>query len=205
MSGGVGAASLALDHVVLLCDADAPGPTAVLRSHGLVESFRRSHPAHGTANVCFAFDNAYVELLWVTDMGALEAPAVAPTGLAVRCAGALPFATWPYRAPFLPPGAAIDVAADSRDPAQPLVFHSPDARAPVDWPGGIQRQREAGYARLAGVTIVGPRPMRAGAALGALVAANVVTTETWDRAGWGLALELERADGTRRSVRLEAP
>jgi hypothetical protein len=222
LNGAGGPASLALDHVVLLCDAEAAGPTAVLRSHGLAESYRRVHPGQGTANVCFAFDNAFVELLWVTDRDALVTPEVAPIGLAaradwrrtgacpigvaVRCAGDLPFATWPYRAPFLPPGVAIDVAADSRDPAQPFVFRAPDARAPADRPEiGDRRQIGAGFSRLGVVTILGPRPMNAGAALGALAAANLVAAETWNRSGWGLTLDLERIDGTRHAVCLDAP
>jgi len=36
-----------------------------LRSLGIAETYRRQHPGQGTQNVCFCFDNLFVELLWI--------------------------------------------------------------------------------------------------------------------------------------------
>ncbi|MEO1271293.1 MAG: hypothetical protein AAFX99_24640, partial [Myxococcota bacterium] len=51
---------------------------------GLVETYRRAHPGQGTANVCYALDNAFLELLWVVDLDEALSPAIRRTGLALR-------------------------------------------------------------------------------------------------------------------------
>jgi hypothetical protein len=177
--------SLALDHLFVLVEPGAPERVALERE-GLRESFRRRHPGQGTANVCFCFDNAYLELLWEEDREEIASPAVAPTRLAERAAwrrtgaspfgvavrseppGApLPFATWDYRPPYLPEGVAIDVALASDDPRQPLVFRPPGASRPDAWTDGRAgaRQRPAGLAAIAGVHIELQPGVRADAAL----------------------------------------
>ena len=59
------AMTLAVDHLFLLIEPDGPEIEA-LRHLGLTETYRRTHPGQGTANACFAFDNLYLELLWLT-------------------------------------------------------------------------------------------------------------------------------------------
>lgn len=84
-------ASLALDHLFVFVEPGAPERAALERA-GLRESFRRRHPGQRTANVCFCFDNAYLELLWEGG----------PAGDRVSC-----------RRPH-PPRGAGGVAADGR-------------------------------------------------------------------------------------------
>ena len=164
--------TLELDHVFVFVTPGAPEAAAL----GLCESYRRRHPGQGTANVCYCFDNAYLELLWVTDRAELTAPAVARTRLAERAdwrrTGAspfgialrgpdpdtpLPFESWDYAAPFLPAGMAIPVAVASDDPRQPFLFRSPGTARPDTWPddaGGSRagaRQRPIGLAEIAAV------------------------------------------------------
>ena len=65
----------------------------------------------------------------------------------------LPFATWPFAPPYLPPGTTIPVALASEDPRQPFVFRSPGSARPDAWTDGRAgtRQRDAGLAEIAGV------------------------------------------------------
>jgi hypothetical protein len=70
--------SLRLHHVFAFVAPQPPAPP------GLIESYRRAHPGQGTANVCYLFGEAYLELLWETDRAEITSPAIARTGLAER-------------------------------------------------------------------------------------------------------------------------
>ncbi|MEG3898207.1 MULTISPECIES: VOC family protein [unclassified Microcoleus] len=54
------------DHLFICTDIGA-GFADRLVSLGLVEGSSRTHPGQGTANRCFFFHNAMLELLWVHD------------------------------------------------------------------------------------------------------------------------------------------
>lgn len=161
---------LELDHIFLGVRSPANGRER-LRALGLTPTYARAHPGQGTANVCFAFDNAFVELLYVTDLDEALAPGVARIALARRCGAAappanpfgiawrtteengpaeLPLETWGYRPPYVPPGAAIAVASASDDAAQPLLFTFPGTAAPRSWPAERRGalQRSSGFARV---------------------------------------------------------
>lgn len=161
--------TLAVDHLFLLIEPDGPEIEA-LRHLGLTETYRRAHPGQGTANACFAFDNLYLELLWLTSEAEARSGPIArtrlwersrwkqervcPFGIAVRggLAGAgVP--TWDYRPPYLPESMGIAVACASDDPALPMVFVSPGHQNPADWPE-VQRgqlQRAAGFGNVLSV------------------------------------------------------
>lgn len=166
-----------LDHILVFVDPAGPEPAA-LAALGLRESFRRAHPGQGTANACYCFDNAYLELLWLTDSAEAGGTAAArlqlaaragwrwsgasPFGIALRggTADTPPFPAWDYRPPYLPEGQSIPVAVFSDDPSQPLVFRSPgdsrpDAWPAARWPGGSPgpRQAAAGLAEIVEVTL----------------------------------------------------
>ncbi len=132
------------------------------------ESFRREHPGQGTANVCYCFDNAYLELLWLRERAEALDPAAArlrlaeragwqstdasPFGIALRITAGdpLPFETWDYAAPFLPAGSTIPIAVASDDPRQPLLFRSPGSQRPDHWTDGRAgaRQRAVGLTEI---------------------------------------------------------
>jgi hypothetical protein len=135
-----------LDHLFILTAPGAPDADA-LAGHGFVEGASNVHPGQGTANRRFFFGNAYLELVWVSDAGEAQAPAVAPTRLwdrwSQRRRGASPFGivlrggrrasdaappwpTWAYRPSWLGEGQAIEFAQDTplREPeiiAMPFV------------------------------------------------------------------------------------
>jgi hypothetical protein len=55
-----------LDHVIVFCSTGAPEADDLVRL-GLREGLPNTHPGQGTANCRFFFQNAYLELLWVSD------------------------------------------------------------------------------------------------------------------------------------------
>ena len=128
---------------------------------GFVETYRRRHPGQGTENICFCFDNAFVELLWVNDEAEIKSSSIARTALYERSRhldlGTCPFgiawrgntsvSTWSYRPPYLPPPMAINVATDGDDPYQPMMFRSPGESPPSCWPAERRGnlQQHAGF------------------------------------------------------------
>ncbi len=161
---------LALCHVFVFVEPEAP-EARQLDDLGLCESCRRDHPGQGTANVCYCFDNAYLELLWVTDQAAVSSPIISRTGLAERAdwrnngANAFgialrgdnpaPYPTWDYTPPYLPDGVSIPVALSSDDPTQPLLFMSPGNARPDQWKDGRagERQRAVGLTEISALEL----------------------------------------------------
>jgi hypothetical protein len=138
-----------LDHVFVFVPADGRAPAAAA-AMGLRRTHARVHRGQGTANACYGFDDAFLELLWRHDATELGSPAVARTGLEPRSrwveTGACPFGlcfrtarapvpTWEYTVPF-PPGMSVEMAETSTDPAQPVLFFVRDRGAPT--PAGRQ-------------------------------------------------------------------
>jgi hypothetical protein len=130
--------ALTLDHILVMSEEGAP-EADLLSAAGLKEGAPNTHPGQGTACRRFFFRNFYLELLWVLDRAEASNVATLPTGLLEHWLGRrtgacpfgiilrspgepLPFSTWPYRPGYLPAGAAIDVAADTRL-TEPQVFH----------------------------------------------------------------------------------
>ncbi|WP_171060451.1 VOC family protein [Poseidonocella sp. HB161398] len=204
-----------IDHVFVF-PRDLPALEDRLGAAGLVPSFGRRHPGQGTANLCYCFENTYLELLWIEDRRALRDPRVRRTGLAERGSGhpaACPFglawrgdpddpapewSLWRYHAPFLPDGAFIPVAAESDDMRHPMVFRSPATAAPADWTdgraGGLQSA--AGLGPVRRIILDCPRGFRAGPVLRDLAARTMLTLRPAE--DWGLELEVASGSGSER-------
>jgi hypothetical protein len=216
-------AGWAIDHVLVFVAPEAP-EIDTLAALGLAESFRRAHPGQGTANACFCFDNAYVELLWLADAAEAASCGLARSNLLARAGGRhsgaspfgialrhpdadapLPFPHWDYAAPFLPAGMSIPVATASDDPRQPLLFRSPGNVRPDRWTDGRagDRQRAAGLAEITGVTLAFPSGVRPDQAWATLAAEGPLAIHH-EAAAPVLTLELSRADGGARQ-RLRLP
>jgi hypothetical protein len=195
--------ALELDHLFVFVEPEdaAPGGRVfeTLKALGLEPSFRRRHVGQGTANLCYAFDNAYLELLHVLDVEELNASPLGRAALADRAAwrktgaspfgiasrgGALPGESWSYRSPDFPPGVSIAVSAESDDAGVPFVFSSPGKAPPSEWSDGRagRRQTAAGFTRLSIERLTLPKLPVAGGAL-----------DTFHRAG--LIKVLEIAEG----------
>jgi hypothetical protein len=138
-----------LDHVFVGTTSPRTDE-ATLAEFGILFSQRRVHLGQGTANACAVFDNAFLELLYAHDMDDLRSDCVRPLGLDERIrwqeTGACPFgicfrvtaensvpaswpfATWGYRAKYLPPGVTIPIGTLGGAFNEPLVFLSPQSR-----------------------------------------------------------------------------
>jgi hypothetical protein len=135
-----------LDHVFI---ATVAGDLSVraLEGAGLVFRARGNHPGQGTANACTRFENAFLEVLYATNLADIRSDIVRPLGLDERTrwrstgacpfglcfrptsgttARALPFPTWPYAAPYLPPSTNIPIVTPPGSLLEPLVFLSAD-------------------------------------------------------------------------------
>ncbi|MDZ8028629.1 MAG: hypothetical protein RMX65_017880 [Nostoc sp. DedQUE01] len=148
---------LELDHIFVCVEPEAP-PAGLLTAFGLTEGTRRIHQGQGSANVCFFFENAYLELIWLFDINEIQSPLVRPTGLWERChwqetqtcpfgiafrstasdSREIPFPTWDYHAEYLPPKASIPIATNSDNLSEPLIFISPTIKKPTDY--ALERQ-----------------------------------------------------------------
>ena len=145
--------SVELDHI-FICTEVGASEADQLVAFGLTEGTSNQHPGQGTANRRFFFHNAMLELVWVHDEREAQSPPIAPTRLwnrwSYRFSGyspfgiclrpsvqhavsgrpaELPFATWEYRPPYLPPGTRIDVATGTAA-SEPLVFATPFSGRP---------------------------------------------------------------------------
>ncbi len=160
-----------LDHIFICTGVGAPEADELV-AFGLAEGAPNTHSGQGTANRRFFFNNAMLELLWVHDEREARSPPIAPAqlwerwrcrstgyspfGICLRPKDArralsgrpatLPFATWEWRPPYLPPGTRIDVAAATAV-REPLVFATPfggrpdalpeERRQPIIHPKGV--------------------------------------------------------------------
>jgi hypothetical protein len=196
-----------LDHLFVCTAPGAPEAERLIR-FGLCEGPPNQHPGQGTANRRFAFVNAMIELLWVSDAKEAQSDGArrtllwerwsgrenhaSPFGICLRPADSHttepPFPAWEYRPPYLP---------------EPLCYHIGEAG--VEEPMWVylsfmrRGQREQwfsdhpiGIREVTGLTLVTPAPLRS-AASQKIVASGVLAT----RAGATPLLEIE-FDGGRR-------
>ena len=205
-----------IDHIFVFVDPEGP-QIAALERIGLVETYRRHHPGQGTANVCYGFDNLYLELLWVTDARDVRSPPIRRTGLYERSRwpvdGTCPFGiawrempgsapfdlpTWDFKPPYLPAGMVIPVSVDSDDPRQPLLFRSPGTAAPVDWPADRRGdlQSRAGLGAVETVTLVMPTSVAIGPGLRRVRAQTILDVRQADQPFATAFLTVGKTDGS---------
>lgn len=199
--------SFQLDHVFVASSVDAP-EIQVLDEAGFVEGPAHDHPGQGTASRGIFFENAYLELIWLTDARAASTPPVSRTGLAHRAdprgdaspfgfglrspcepASDPPFETWGYSPAYLPDGFAFAMGANSEELGEPLVFVLPWSRA-ATWESPSHPN---GARRLTSVTLVQDfrSPSRA---LSAFLELGLVSLEE----GVGPLLRIELDSGVQR-------
>ena len=160
-----------LDHLFVFVEPGGGSAKARLDALGLVPSYTRRHEGQGTANLCYCFDNAYLELLWVEEPRLLASATFARTGLwehanwrvsgaspfgvCVRTEHALPFDCWLWTPPYLPPGLFLEVSVGSREPSTPFLFRFPGTRRPDLWPDDHAgaRQDAAGLTEIVGLSL----------------------------------------------------
>lgn len=195
-----------LSHIFVFA---LPSDVRILAGFGLVESFRRVHAGQGTNNVCFCFDNAYLELLFVDDeavlgglidTGLLERSwwrksRASPFGIAVRSFDGLPFATWDYRPAYLPKEMVISVDQGSDDVQQPFIFSAPGDRRPDQWTNELAGGRQSTNGRLEITSIDLYQPQPSAAALRGLERAGIVRVHP-GTSSHKMVLGMTRSDGS---------
>ena len=195
--------SVELDHI-FICTEVGASEADQLVAFGLTEGTSNLHPGQGTANRRFFFYNAMLELMWVRDEREVRSPPIAPTrlwerwrycftgyspfGICLRPSvqhavswrpAALPFATWEYRPPYLPPELHIDVATGTAA-SEPLVFATPYSGRPDALPEERRQPlvHPKGVVEITGLRITLPRGKPISGVVRALQRAGVVSFES---------------------------
>lgn len=142
-----------LDHLFICTAVDAPEAEPLL-SFGLTEGTSNVHRGQGTTNRRFFFHNLMLELLWVHDPAEAQSDTIRPTqlwerwskreqgacpfGICLRSNGqpaiALPFVTWDYHPPYLPPSLSISVATNADVLTEPMLFYIPFGKRQDSYP-----------------------------------------------------------------------
>lgn len=203
-----------LDHIFVFLQPDS----AVIRqltAAGLVETYRRAHSGQGTANLCYCFDNLYLECIHLTNAHEATSPAIRRAGLYERSAwrtqGHCPFGLawrgaspedagiecWDFSPPYLPRGVAIKVAVDSDDTRQPMMFTFPGTQPPSAWPRARQGelQHAAGLGSVVGVRLTLPRDVAPSAALSAMAKQSGLQLEAGSDQHYALTLSIADQSG----------
>ena len=204
-----------LDHVFVLIEPEGP-ELAYLRALGLTETYRRRHPGQGTENICFCFQNIFLECLWVNNADEVKGDGIArtglyersqwrtrgtsPFGLAWRQAGDTPpppMPSWALKPPYLPAGISIDVAIDSDDPRQPMMFQSPGGTPPSQWPAGQRGvlQQPAGLGEVVSVVLTWPAQAPPTPSLAAMADATMLDLVPSSDDTTSMGLVVERLSG----------
>ena len=119
-----------LDHLFVCTAPGAPEEAEKLLHFGLHEGTPNQHPGQGTACRRFAFENAMIELLWVSDPSESQNQGTrrtllferwsgrkggsCPFGICLRPTdpedvGPTPFLSWQYRPAYLPDQLVMDI------------------------------------------------------------------------------------------------
>ncbi len=140
--------TLELDHVFVAASFEAP-EMRLMREAGFLAGPVHDHPGQGTASRGVFFENAYLELIWLTDPAVADGPRIrrtrlarradprdeaSPFGFGLRSARdpvpRPPFETWAYGPPYLPEGVSFAMAENSERLDEPLIFILPWSRTP---------------------------------------------------------------------------
>jgi Glyoxalase-like domain len=213
-----------IDHVFVLMDPQS-SEIEYLRSLGIAETYRRQHTGQGTQNVCYCFENMFLELLWIDDTECVCSKSIARTGIYERAqwrtAGTNPFGiswrntvsdalfappAWAFKPPYLPMGISIDVAVDSDDHHQPMMFKSPGVAPPTEWPVEKrgQLQISAGLGHVMSVHHNSPSTFVPSDTLKAIEARTILTLGVSEDDSFGLKLVVSRQNSTEPLI-LEFP
>jgi Glyoxalase-like domain len=187
--------TIELDHLFIFTRPDAPEVERLVE-FGLCEGQPNTHPGQGTACRRIFFHNAYLEFVWVANEQEVTSEWVrplnflersryrqtnaSPFGLIFRPAQdpadqvALPFRTWALHPPYLPAPLKLDVADNSDELSEPLLFYMSFGRRSDRYPRERQQPVEHafGFKEITGIQITMPgasalsKPLRAVEAAG---------------------------------------
>lgn len=202
-----------LDHL-FVCTAPGAPEAEKLLHFGLHEGTPNQHPGQGTACRRFAFENAMIELLWVSDPSEAQNQSTRLTLLWERWSGCRggacpfgiclrptdpadteppPFLSWQYRPAYLPDPLVIDIGEAGIE--EPMWVY-------MRFMKRAQRKRwfiehPIGIGEITGLTLTTATPLRSPASQ-KVVESGVLTT----RRGPTSLLEIE-FDGNRRQKQFD--
>ena len=207
-----------IDHIFVFVEA-AEAEATKLQEHGLRETYRRTHVGQGTQNICYAFNNMFIELLWVNSLVDITNQNIARTKLFERSGwkhnGACPFGiawrgraaaddipTWIYNPPYLPEGIGIEVAIDSDDEKQPMMFTFPQSTAPENWSQDRRGvlQADSGYHNISDIEIIHPPEYVASPAMIQMLNGCIPPMRIVEGKDWLMNLTLNHNDHLRRTI-----
>lgn len=198
---------IVLDHVFVCCSADGTEARSLM-SLGLKEGSSKVHSGQGTANRRFFFENAYLELFWVSDAEEARREPISRTRLwerwSKRREGACPFGlvfantagsagqdppfpTWSYRPPYSPVAIDIGLGTPLTEP-ELFFFRFP---RPADALRAEPRAHALPLANVTAVTVGLPGPSARSAPLRAVEAAGLVSFPVADEYLMTLAFDGE--------------
>lgn len=140
-----------IDHVFMFIEkkSDALDRIKIL---GLTETYRRRHTGQGTANACYAFNNMFLEFIWLENEDEIRSDQIKDTGLFERSqwtsSNSCPFGIayrdsegnlelevehWDFKPTYLPKDNTIRVTDDSKNPIHPMIFKAISKVSPVEW------------------------------------------------------------------------
>lgn len=195
--------ALRIDHVFCFVEPGFPEEDE-LREAGFTVDFGREHPGQGTRNRLVLFDNAYLELIWVSDQAEAEqnvlrldrrafGPCPFGIGLQGRIADPLRRHMWPYELPGLPGGLWIYEPSTELDGPLVFVLERDTVSFPRDrdFPPALF-QHPAGARCIEQITVAGPE-------LGSLDLAPIRGLMLEQAPRWSMRLRLD-GSGSWRSA-----
>jgi hypothetical protein len=203
--------TLEFDHLFICTEINAPEARALL-DFGLTEGTSNRHPGQGTANRRFFFRNAMLELLWVCDSAEVRSPMIAPThlwerwqnrncgacpfGFCFRSSGEikpnLPFSTWDYKPPYLPPSLAIPVGTNADIATEPMLFYLPFGQRPDRNPQRQPLNHSTKFKEISRVTLITPHTETLSAELQGVIQTNLIQIRGGDRYGLEIGFDGEK-------------
>jgi hypothetical protein len=163
------------DHLFICTDIGACEAENLV-SFGLVEGRSTIHPGQGTANRCFFFHNAMLELLWVHNPEEAKSEPIhltrlwerwsdrdngaCPFGICLRptidSADTVAFSSWAYSPPYLLKTMSITVGTNSDVLTEPMLFQTPFGKRPDQYEKAQPLEHGVGLREITRVEIVSP-------------------------------------------------
>ena len=213
-----------LDHVFVMVEKNGPEADR-LEQIGLTETYRRTHKGQGTANICYCFENLFLELLWIENETEACSNLIARTGLYNRSKWrsnkSNPFGLawreeddehltsrpiWEFTPPYLPAGMSIPVSIDSDDLKQPFMFRSPGTSPPSAWSFDRRGklQEAVGLTSVERVDLIMPRQAGLSSCLLDLVEKTILTVQQLETETASAVLHIKNSDAA-SNLRISLP
>lgn len=197
-----------IDHVFMFVESEFEAEVRA-EALGLVETYRRTHKGQGTSNVCFCFDNCFLEMIWIDDASAVRSKPISRTKLYERsqwqvlqtCRFGIAWRGellksginfWPFKPPYLPPNLEVLISTDTDDEKQPMLFTFPGTVAPAKW--ALERRKDlqhrSGFGSVTSIELTMPLNIKACATLKWLEAQTILTLRKGSTTNYSMTMSI---------------